>query len=134
VLAVEVDLHPVAPSNPLDDASGLQILYDAWRADLPDPDNFLRHSSLLGILRKAGWQDPELGASLERAAHTADRAVRMASYRQADRRLVAEQALVVPLTYGGFNELSRPWVRDRRPTKLARPSLKDVVVGKHGSA
>jgi len=133
-LAVEVDLHLIVPANLLDDVGGSQLLLDGWLADLPDPDNFLRHSTVLPILRKAGWQDPELEALLESAAHTPDRARRMALYRQADRRLVVEQALLVPLTYAPVKELSQPWVRGARPNKMGYLSLKDVVVEKHESA
>jgi len=133
-LAVEVDLHLIVPANLLEDVGGSQLLLDGWLADLPDPDNFLRHSTVLPVLRKAGWQDPELEALLERAAHTPDRAGRMALYRRADRRLVAEQALVVPLTYAPVKELSQPWVLGARPNKMGFLSLKDVVVEKHASA
>jgi ABC-type oligopeptide transport system substrate-binding subunit/class 3 adenylate cyclase len=132
-LAVEVDLQPVAPFDLQDGVSGSQIRIDGWLADLPDPDNFLRHF-VVRILRKAGWQDPELDAWLERAAHTPERAGRMALYRQADRRLVAEQVLVVPLRYGGGNELIQPWVRAARQFGMGHLSLKDVVVEKHASA
>jgi ABC-type oligopeptide transport system substrate-binding subunit len=81
-----------------------------------------------------GWQDPELDALLERAAHTPDRVVRLGLYRQADRRLVAEQALLIPAMYGGLRELSQPWVGGARPNKMLRFSLRDVVVEKHASA
>ena len=133
-LPVEVDLRQVARSNSQDDVSGSQLIFNGWLADLPDPDNFLRHSTVLPILRKAGWQDPELEALLERAAHTPDRARRMALYRQADRRLVVEQALLVPLVYDGLKELSQPWVRGAGPNKMGSFSLKDVVVEEHASA
>jgi oligopeptide transport system substrate-binding protein len=133
-LAVEVDLHTVVPSDPPDDLNRWQLLFQGWVADVPDPDNFLRHSGVLGTLRKADWRDPELDALLERAAHTPDRAVRMAMYRQADRRLVAEQALVVPLGYGGTKELRQPWVSGERPNKMGSLNLKDVVVEKHANA
>ena len=133
-LAVEVDLHWVTLANAYGDVSGSHLIFDAWIADLPDPDNYLRQANALRILRRAGWQDPELDAWLARAAHTPDRAVRMALYRQADRRLVVEQALLVPLVYGGLKELAQPWVGGARPNKLGYWGLKDVVVEKHASA
>jgi ABC-type oligopeptide transport system substrate-binding subunit/class 3 adenylate cyclase len=129
-LAAKVDLHLVAPSDALVDVSASQILFDGWLADMPDPDSFLRHSIVLPRLRQTGWQDPELDALLERAAHTPDRAARMAMYRQADRRLVVEEALVVPLIYRDIRELSQPWVRSAPRSNLHFLSLKDVVVEK----
>ena len=71
---------------------------------------------------------------VERAAHMPDRARRMALYRQADRRLVAEQVLLVPLAYGQPNLLIQPWVRGALPSRLASPSLRDVVVESHAGA
>jgi ABC-type oligopeptide transport system substrate-binding subunit len=133
-LPVEVDLHLVPLSTPRGDVSGAQLISDGWLADLPDPDNFLRQSMVLGTLRRAGWQDSELDAWLERAAHKPDRAGRMAMYRQADRRLVMEQALVVPLAYGGQRALSQTWVRGAQRNKIGHLSLKNVVVEKHASA
>ena len=133
-LPVEVELHQVAPLHLRDDVAGCHLLFDGWTADLPDPDNFLRHSQVLGILRKAGWHDPELYALLDRAAHTPDRACRMAMYRQADRRLVTEQALLVPLIYGRLRALLQPRVSGARPSKMSFFRLKDVVVEKHALA
>ena len=129
-LPVEVDLCQMGLSDLVDDVSGSQLIFDAWLADMPDPDNYLRQGEALCILRGAGWQDPELDALLERAAHTPDRAIRMALYRQADRRLVVEQALIVPLVYGGLKELRQPWVGGVRLNKMGYLSLKDVVVEK----
>jgi len=59
----------------------------------------------------------------------------MALYRQADRRLVVEQALIVPLVYGSLEELRQRWVGGAQPDKMgqAKMSLRDVVVEKHGN-
>jgi ABC-type transport system substrate-binding protein len=132
-LAVQVDLHLVAPADALYDLSISQLFPGGWTADVPDPDNFLRQSGILDMLRRAGWQDIELDAWLERAAHTPDRAVRMGFYRQADRRLVAERTLVVPWRYGLAPELGQPWVRGAQPDKMGHLRLKDAVIERHAS-
>jgi ABC-type oligopeptide transport system substrate-binding subunit/class 3 adenylate cyclase len=131
-LPVKLSPQVVSPTGPAE-LVGSHFLAIGWIADLPDPDSFLRQSSLRANLHKAGWQDPELDALLERAAHTPDRAGRMAMYRQADRRLVVEQVLVVPVVTGDFGELRQPWLSGARPNKLGVLSLKDVVVEKHES-
>jgi hypothetical protein len=51
-----------------------------------------------------------------------------------DRRLVVEQTLVVPLTYGCTWELSQPWLHATRAGKMCHPRLKDVVVENDASA
>jgi ABC-type oligopeptide transport system substrate-binding subunit len=134
VLPVGIDLERGEPSDLPDLAGGAHLFFCGWVADLPDPDDFLRRAEPYRALHKAGWRDPELDGWLERAAHTPDRTVRMALYRQADRRLVSEQTLVVPLAYGGWNELCQPWVHGLAPNKMGNLNLKDVVVEKHASA
>lgn len=57
----------------------------------------------------------------------------MALYRQADRRLVAQQVLVVPLQYQGAANLVRPWVHGARPNATGHVSLKDAWVEKHAA-
>ena len=54
----------------------------------------------------------------------------MAMYRQADRILV-EEAPVLPLTYGRFHILVKPWVRRYRTSPLHRSFWKDVVLEAH---
>jgi hypothetical protein len=69
VLPAELDASGIAGSYPLEH-HGAHLLIGFWGTDLPDPDNFLRHSTVLtASLRRTGWQDAELDALLERAAH-----------------------------------------------------------------
>jgi ABC-type oligopeptide transport system substrate-binding subunit len=71
---------------------------------------------------------------LEEAAHTTDRARRLAMYREADRILVNEEVVVCPLAYamGGRVELAKPWVKGLRGNALGNYSLKDIVIEPHG--
>ncbi len=133
-LPVEIDLQLVPPSFPVDEIVGCDLLVVSWLADLPDPDTFYRHAPHLGGLRQVGWHDPALDELLERAAHTPDRGARMALYRQADRRLVVEQILIVPVVCGVHRELVQPWVLGAQRNKMGYLSLKDVVVEEHERA
>jgi ABC-type transport system substrate-binding protein len=129
-----VEVAPeVIPPDRQSALDGSHFLAMGWIADLPDPDSFLRQSNLRANQHKVGWQDPELDALLERAAHMPDRAGRMAMYRHADRRLVVEQVLVVPVITAGFGDLRQPWVRGAQPNRLGNLSLKDIVVEKHAN-
>jgi oligopeptide transport system substrate-binding protein len=99
-----------------------------WSADYPDPDCMLRvtfHSSM-GI-STAGWRSDRFDALVEEAARVAEPARRMALYREADRILVAEEAAVMPLSYGRGRLLARPWVKLPRTLSVQMP-LNSIVV------
>ena len=84
----------------------------AWVADYPDPDSFLRQLSTITTLRRAGWRHPRFEALVEEAAHMNDRTRRMALYREADRILVNEEVIVIPLGYSSQRvKLVQPWVK-----------------------
>jgi ABC-type oligopeptide transport system substrate-binding subunit/class 3 adenylate cyclase len=84
----------------------------AWVADYPDPDSFLRQLSTITTLRRAGWHHPRFEALVEEAAHMNDRTRRMTLYREADRILVNEEVIVIPLGYSGQRvKLVQPWVK-----------------------
>jgi oligopeptide transport system substrate-binding protein len=104
---------------------------DAWLADYPDPDNFLRRSTVITKLHYMGWQDAEFDKLVEEAARTPDRAKRMAMYRQADRRLVEEQALVLPLFYNMDVELVKPWVKKPRNNLLGYVQFQKIIIGEY---
>ncbi len=104
-----------------------------WIADYPDPDNFLRQSSFYRILWSRGWRHPRLEQLLEEAALTADRVRRLAMYREADRILVNEEAVVVPLSYTAFRDvdLLKPWVKGLTINAMGYYSLREVVIEPH---
>jgi len=98
-----------------------------WRADYPDPDNFLR----VGLsLYRGGWPRQPYEELLETARHITDQSERMRLYRQAD-RMVVEEALVLPLTYGNAHYLVKPWVKRYPLSSVAPPFWKDVVIEPH---
>jgi ABC-type transport system substrate-binding protein len=109
-LGIEINLE--YGSGAAWDAEIDKIYSHGWMADYPDPDNFLRQSSIIEFLRSHSWHDPFYQDMVQRAAETPNRAARMDMYRQADRYLVNEQALVVPLDYGEKTMaiLTQPWV------------------------
>jgi oligopeptide transport system substrate-binding protein len=97
-----------------------------WVADFPDPDNFLRVQWWLA----PGWQDEGYDRLVEQARRVLDQEERMATYRQADQILV-EEAPVLPMTYGRFHMLAKPWVRRYRTSPLQWWFWKDVILEAH---
>lgn len=102
----------------------LPIYYSAWRADYPDPDNFLRVAL---EWRKTRPDDAEFTALVERTRGLTDPAGRLATYAQAERRLI-EQAAVVPLNYRRSYFLLKPHVTHYPASGLRPWFWQDVVI------
>jgi len=98
-----------------------------WLADYPDPDSFLR-ASIWRVF--AAWQNEVYDQLVDGARRATDQEARIRMYQQADTLLV-EEAPVVPLYYGRFHLLVKPWVR-RYPTSPAKLWFwKDVIIEPH---
>ncbi len=104
-----------------------------WVADYPDPDSMLR--LLISFnLRQWGWHNARYDDLVERAARTPDRGLRLAMYREADRILVAEDVLILPLFYGGiapYPDLVKPWVKNFRSNAMGYVSSKNLLLEPH---
>jgi hypothetical protein len=70
---------------------------------------------------------------VEDAVQVRDRERRMAMYREADRILVTERVLVVPLDYGPkmSGHILRPWVKGLKPMPMVATPLKRVRIEPH---
>ena len=100
-----------------------------WRADYPDPDNFLRES---GFLHWTRWWNKAYNMLIEKARRITDQEERMKLYRQADRVLI-EEAPIMPLIYSRQGLLVKPWVRKYPTSPLAIECFwgKDVIIEPH---
>ena len=95
-------------------------------ADYPDPDNFLRTSEWTSL----GWQNETFNNLVESARRVSDQAERMSMYRQADKILI-EEAAVLPLIYGRYLVLVKPWVRRFPISPIKGTFWKDVIIEPH---
>jgi ABC-type oligopeptide transport system substrate-binding subunit/DNA-binding SARP family transcriptional activator len=107
--------------------SGPHLWMVGWYADYPDPNDFLRIS---WWLRFGGWQNRSYEELVEGALRVLDQAERMRMYQQADKILV-EQAPILPLCYGRFHMLMKPWVKKLATSPLKWWSWKDVILEPH---
>jgi ABC-type oligopeptide transport system substrate-binding subunit len=115
-LNVRVELRQVDLDDPCKPTNHLGVY--AYIGDYPDPDTFLRQP--LAFYR---WLTAEtLGARyiqlVEDAVQVQNRAQRMSLSREADRILVADRVLVMPLDYGAksWQFVLRSWVKGLLPT------------------
>jgi len=98
-----------------------------WKADYPDPDNFLRVGM---FLKETGWRNETYEGLVERARRITDQEERMKLYQQADRILI-EEAVVLPYVYVVGHVLVKPWVT-RYPTSPIKSAFwKDVIIEPH---
>ncbi|RMF04710.1 MAG: hypothetical protein D6768_02595 [Chloroflexi bacterium] len=95
-----------------------------WVADFPDPAGF---TATAATYYGVSGQNAEYARLVGAAARTTNQEARLNLYRQADRILVNE-ALVIPLTYGRMHLLLKPWVK-KYPVSAANYWFwQDVVI------
>jgi oligopeptide transport system substrate-binding protein len=97
-----------------------------WYADYPDPDDFLRIQWWVD----PEWKNDDYDRLVEGARRVMDQPERMRMYQQADSILV-EEAPIMPLAYGRFHMLVKPWVRQLFTSPLKWWSWKDILIEPH---
>jgi ABC-type oligopeptide transport system substrate-binding subunit len=100
-----------------------------WHADYPDPDTFLR-VAVSNVGHYTDWRNEAYDRLVEEARRVMDQRERMKLYRQADRILV-EDAAILPLTYERCHILVKPWVRRYLTSTMTWWFLKDVIIEPH---
>jgi oligopeptide transport system substrate-binding protein len=105
-----------------------QILFlDAWGADYPDPDNFLR---VCLAHFPTNWRNDRFNNLVVKARHITDQEERMKLYGLADKILV-EDAVIMPLYYERFQRLVKPWVSKCPFSAIRLLHWKDVIIDPH---
>jgi ABC-type transport system substrate-binding protein/class 3 adenylate cyclase len=95
-----------------------------WVSDYPEPQGMLETF----LATQPVPVDDELSALLRKAQSSRSRDERLELYRAVDRRLVAENAWVVPAVYNIWHVLHRPHVEGMWTHPLGMGTLEDVVV------
>jgi len=129
-LGIEVAVETVdvaALCNRLHSGEPPHISITTWMADYPDPDSFLRASHLKSHTR---WRDEAYDRLVEEARRVMDHGERIKLYSQAD-RILMQEAVIVPLTYGRSHLLVKPWVRRLPTSPIDRWSWQDVIIEPH---
>jgi ABC-type oligopeptide transport system substrate-binding subunit/class 3 adenylate cyclase len=106
------------------DTAPVHMIQTVWMPDYPDPDSVLRASP---IRRRTHWQNEAYDGLVEKARRVLDQEERLGLYAQADRILIEQQAVVIPLTYMWSHMLVKPWVR-KLPTSAINEWLWKIFV------
>ena len=117
------------------DLQNLHLSIMIWSPDYPDPDNILRQSHAVRFLKAFGWQHLHFDKLVAEAQVSTDRLHRLQLYREADRLLVDEQVVLIPLshnaTVGPF--LIHPWVSGDEQNALGLVLVKRFTKGEVSS-
>jgi ABC-type oligopeptide transport system substrate-binding subunit len=103
------------------------MLAVGWLADYPDPDSFLRASTIPWCI---GWGNKDCERLVEAAKRVTDQPERMNLYRQAE-KILLEEAGIVPLTYIPSHRLVKPWVSRYAISAMGTQPWKDVIIEPH---
>jgi ABC-type oligopeptide transport system substrate-binding subunit len=104
------------------------MFFTACEAYYPDPDSFLR---IKFPKRWTRWQNKAYTRLVEEARRVTDQVTRLKLYQQADQILV-EEAAIMPLTYGRWYLLVKPWVRNLIITASIKAWFwKDIIIEPH---
>ena len=99
-----------------------------WRADYPDPDNFLR--ARIGDFQRQGWRNKVYNNLVKQAQRSLDQGERMKLYGEAERILVQE-APIMPIFHRSTRLLVKSWVTRFPTTGLREWFFKDVIIKPH---
>jgi ABC-type oligopeptide transport system substrate-binding subunit len=99
----------------------------AWVAMYPDPNIYL------GIAARS-WIQPDWNTNynelVDSAKQVMDPTHRIEIFKQAD-KILMEEAVIVPITYGRVHRLIKPWVKKFPINAINTFSFKDVVIEPH---
>lgn len=111
VLGLETQLIEFPVAQPANMEESGHAYFINWVSSTPDAEHFLRvgfHSSSRELSR--WWSSSAFDALINRALAERSGARRLALFHEADRMLVREECIVIPLTYGRDIVLLKPWV------------------------
>jgi oligopeptide transport system substrate-binding protein len=110
------------------------LILMAWLFDYPDPDNILcKPNAFLNAAQMWGWHDETYLKLVKEAGRIANQKIRMEMYRQADRMLVQEQVLVLPMNYNGSQSIAlvKPWLKNLQITPTGRILFNNIIIEDH---
>jgi len=103
------------------------LIVNAWAADYSDPHSFLNVAVHLYASR---WRNADYEHLLEVAQHMTDQTERIKVYRSAEQILMREAA-IMPLTYGRYSMVVKPWIKQYPISPLGDHYWKDVIIEPH---
>lgn len=115
-------------------ASGnYQIARGGWTAEYNHPLTWLALFLSYSPQNRTGWADPQYDALVKEASQTADPALSIRKFREAERRAVDGMARI-PLYFNTKSSLVKPWVRGYYPNPRAIHHMQWLWIDERGTA
>jgi oligopeptide transport system substrate-binding protein len=87
------------------------LMHLGWVADYPDPHSFMNVFTSTSESNYSGWSNAEYDRLVEKAVATDDEALRSALYHRAQKILLEDEAVLMPLFYTSHQALVRSDLR-----------------------
>lgn len=132
VLGIRVDLNDMEWKVYLKelDLNPPPLFRLGWGADYPDPDNFMNLFTSYSGNNHTRWSNAEYDGIIRLAASEPDQEKRQALYDRAQRILLEEDVVIMPLFIDSLNKLIKPRVKGLEITAIDIPLLKSVRLDK----
>lgn len=111
------------------DLMAYQLLEGTWAADYPDADNFLSIFLSNAGNNRTGWKNEKFDEKVLQARYSMDRKKREKAYFEAQKLLIEQEAVVVPLFYEPNMGLVRSRVKGLELNPLNYLYLRKVQLG-----
>ena len=98
-----------------------------WAADFPDPDSFLRATLWEGSI---GWKSQDFEDLVEAAHRSLVQTERINLYQQAE-EILKKDVPLIPIAYGRFALLKKPWVAKLPLSIMNTVALEDIIINPH---
>lgn len=133
VLGIQVELkgydHPTF--HALLDTHQFPMYVGQWAGDFPDPDNFMTLFAFGARKNRTTWRNKEFDTWVNEARGLRDERKRLDLYTRAQRMLIENEAVIVPLYYDPNQVLLHTWVEGAELNPLQYLFMKHVNVRKH---
>ena len=129
VLGIDITFEVVEWGSFLDliDSKRQNMWLAGYIVDYPDPDSIFRVGD---FNRNCGWQNESYLKLVEEARGVMDQEARMKMYHKAD-RIAVEEVPIIPLLYGRFHLLIKPWVKNLIFSPINPPIWKCIIIEPH---
>jgi oligopeptide transport system substrate-binding protein len=100
------------------------LIFSGWVADYPDPDNILRIAT---HTTRSGWHNERFCQLVDQARSSSDASTRRRLYQEADQILI-DQVGLIPISYGRWHLLVKPWIKRFPASALKYTFWKDIIL------
>lgn len=127
-IEITVKAYDGVAYNALLDTGQIPMYIGRWSGDFPDPDNFMTLFAYGDRKNRTRWQNNAYDAAINEARGLRDEKKRLGLYTQAQKKLLEEEAVIVPLYYEPNSVLLHSWVEKADINPLMYLYIKNIRI------